>query len=58
MEASIRDNGAKAEDLKGYWYSAHAKWTTGETWSMDGDEVVHGGWKCIDRSFRMRMSMD
>ncbi len=42
MEASIRDNCAEAEDLKGYWYSAYAKWTTGETWSMDGDEVVNG----------------
>ena len=42
MEASIRDNCTEVEDLKGYWYSAHPKWSAGETWSMDGDEVVNG----------------
>jgi hypothetical protein len=42
METSLRYNSTEAEDLKGYWYSAHAKWSAGETWSMVGDEVVNG----------------
>jgi len=42
VEAGIGYNGAETQDREGYGHTPKPKWPAGETWSMDGDEVVSG----------------
>ncbi len=39
MEASIRYNRIETQNFAKDWYSADAKWSAGETWQMDGNEI-------------------